>query len=158
YPARDAACEPLMATTPCPGGSFKVTIQPNGDAVIVFDQFPAPNDNSYGVNAVGWGGTGHKFSDLTGSDHSGYMVTNPTGAAVMDFVIDYISQTTVSAAAPSGYASLGPFGGDGKVNTGTLTAADLTWDTSFARDLNNLGYFVNGTQTAATLSGTNGTN
>jgi hypothetical protein len=158
YPARDGACEPLLATTPCPGGSFKLSMQPNGDAVIVFDQFPAPNDNSYGVNAVGWGTGGHKFSDLTGSDHSGYMVVNPSGTTVLDFFIDYISQTTVSASAPSGYASLGPFGGDGHVNTGTLTAADLTWDTSLARDLNQLGYFVNGTQTAATLNGTNGTN
>src|SRR5262249_25133234 len=91
-------------------------------------------------------------------DHSGYQVTNPSGSTVLDFYIDYLSQTSVSAAAPSGYASLGPFGGDGRVNVGSLTTSDLTWDTSLARDLNNLGYFVNGTQTAATLSGTNGTN
>src|SRR5262249_14395459 len=141
YPANSGACEPLSlnTTTPCPAGSFKVTMQPNGDAVIVFDQFPAPNDNSYGVNPVRWATTGHKFSDVTGSDHAGFQVTQ-NGTAKLDFNVDYLSQTTVSADAPSGYASLGPFGGDGKVNTGTLTPSDLTWDTSFARDLNDLGY------------------
>ncbi|HXJ76215.1 MAG TPA: hypothetical protein VNM37_25380, partial [Candidatus Dormibacteraeota bacterium] len=52
--------------------------------------------------------------------------------------------------------SLGPFGGDGKVVTGTLTTNDIVCDTSLARNLNNLGYFVNGVQTAATKNGVNG--
>src|SRR5262249_30978658 len=111
--------------------------------------------NSYGTNAVGWGTKGHKFNDLVGSDHAGFKVTQ-NGVTKLDFNIDYISQTTVSATNPSGYASLGPFGGDGKVNTGSLTTSDLTWDSSFARDLNKLGYFVNGTQTTASKTGTNG--
>jgi hypothetical protein len=160
YPARSGACEPLSinTSTPCPAGSFKVTMQPNGDAVIVFDQFPAPNDNSYGVNSVGWKpNRPHRFKDLVNSDHAGFTVTQ-NGAAKLDFNIDYLTQTTVSGDAPSGYASLGPFGGDGAVNTGTLTTSDLTWDTSFSRDLNDLGYFVNGVQTSSTLNGTNGAN
>ena len=37
----------------------------------MYDQFPAPNDNSYGVNAVGWGTKGHTFGNLVGSDHAG---------------------------------------------------------------------------------------
>src|SRR5262249_52298271 len=40
--------------TPCPAGSFTFFYSANGDLNMVFDQFPAPNDNSYGVNAVGW--------------------------------------------------------------------------------------------------------
>src|SRR6185503_5519296 len=34
---------------------------------------------------------------------------------------------------------------------------DLTWDTSIARNLNTLGYFVNGVQTSVTKNGVNGT-
>jgi hypothetical protein len=162
YPPHDGACEPLSTTLPCPAGFFKTTLQPSGDVSIVFDQFPAPNDNSYGVNAVGWGGGGHKFNDLVGSDHSGYEVVNPSGTVVLDFFVDYVSKTTVSNAVPSGYASLGPFGGDGKVNVGSLTPSDVGWDSSLAEDLNASGYFsdVGGvaTQSPATLNGTNGAN
>ena len=32
-----------------------------GDISIAYNQFPAPNDNSYGINAVGWGSKGHTF-------------------------------------------------------------------------------------------------
>jgi hypothetical protein len=50
---------------PCPAGLFlggKTTGGSlPGDILLAFDQFPAPNDNSYGINAVGWT---HKFSDL----------------------------------------------------------------------------------------------
>ena len=151
YPAATGACEPFTVgptTTPCPGGKFTIVVDPTtGDANIVYDQFPAPNDNSYGVNAVGWGSQGHKFNDLVGSDHAGFEVDNASGTAVLDFNIDYL---TAKTGTPSGYASLGPFGGDGKVNVGSLTSSDVTWDTSLARDLNNLGYFSGGTQTVGT--------
>jgi hypothetical protein len=144
YLPADGPCEPLETVLPCPAGGFMGALDPaTGDFTMVYDQFPAPNDNSYGVNAVGWGTKGHKFSDLTGSDKSGYEVVNPSGTVVLDFYIDYLSATTGT---PSGYASLGPFGGDGKVNVGTLTPSDLTWDTSLARNLNNLGYFSGGVQ------------
>jgi hypothetical protein len=134
-------CNP--AATPCPAGTFTTSISANGDISIKYDQWPAPNDNTYGVNAVGWGTKGHTFGNLTGSDHAGFQVVDPTGAVKLDFAIDYLSAQTGT---PSGYASLGPFGGDGRVNTGTLTPADLTWDTSLARNLNNLGYFASGVQ------------
>lgn len=116
----------------CPAGGFTFFSSANGDLNMVFDQFPAPNDNSYGANAVGWQ-NGHRFSDLVGSDHAGFQLVDPGGVVRLSFNIDYL---TASSAAPSGFASLGPFGGDGKVLVGTLTAADIAWDTSLARNLN----------------------
>jgi hypothetical protein len=145
YPAHDGACEPLAVKTtlPCPAGSFTYHMEANGDLVIVYDQFPAPNDNSYGVNAVGWGTKGHTFGNLVGSDHAGFRISDPNGVAKLDFAIDYISTKTGT---PSGYASLGPFGGDGGINVGTLTPADIAFDTSLARNLNDTGYFAGGVQ------------
>jgi hypothetical protein len=119
-------------TLPCPAGSFTFYLTPNGDLNIVFDQFPAPNDNSYGVNAVGWP-NGHKFGDLVGSDHAGFQLRDPSGTVRLSFNIDYLSANTST---PSGYASLGPFGGDGKILVGSLTPTDITFDTSLARNLN----------------------
>jgi len=119
---------------PCPAGSFTFSYDLNENLHIVFDQFPAPNDNSYGVNAVGWK-NGHRFSDLVGSDHAGFQLVDPSGTVRLSFNIDYIS---VNANAPSGYASLGPFGGDGKVLVGTLTPADIAWTSSLANNLNNV--------------------
>jgi hypothetical protein len=119
---------------PCPAGSFTFSVDANGNLNITFDQFPAPNDNSYGVNAVGWP-NGHKFNDLVGSDHAGFQLVDPGGTVRLSFNIDYLSAST---AAPSGYASLGPFGGDGHLLVGTLTAADISWTTSLANNLNNV--------------------
>jgi len=133
----------VQAQTPCPAGqSFAFINQSNGDAVFIMDQFPAPNDNSYGINAVGWGSHGHKFRDLTGSDKAGFKVMQGT-IVRLSFNNDYISAATGT---PSGYRSLGPFGGDGGIVTGTLTPNDVMFDTSLARNLNNTGYFVNGVQ------------
>jgi hypothetical protein len=120
---------------------------------MVFDQFPAPNDNSYGVNAVGWGTKGHTFGNLTGSDKAGFQLKDPSGVVRLSFNVDYIS---AKSGTPSGYGSLGPFGGDGAILVGTLTAADGTFDSSLARNLNNLGYFVGGVQVPATKTATNG--
>ena len=119
------------------------------DLSIAYDQFPAPNDNSYGANAVGWGPHGHWFKDLTNSDHAGFQIVNPSGKVVLSFNLDYITSTAVSAA-PSGYASLGPFGGDGGIvnSSPALTndPAKITWDTSLARNLNKTGYYAAGVQ------------
>jgi uncharacterized repeat protein (TIGR01451 family) len=120
---------------PCPAGSFTFSVDAAGNLNIIFDQFPAPNDNSYGVNAVGWGSHAHRFSDLVGSDHAGFQLVDPGGVVRLSFNLDYISANTN---APSGYASLGPFGGDGKVLVGTLTTADIAWSTSLANNLNNV--------------------
>ena len=70
---------------------------------ITFD--PSFVDNTYGANAIGWGSTdaadpmdgmkkkkgGHTFGDLVGSDHVELLLTDGSGATVMDFKIDYVS-------------------------------------------------------------------
>ncbi len=117
---------------PCPAGSFTFSFNPAGDLVIVYDQFPAPNDNSYGVNAVGWP-KGHKFSDLRGSDHAGFQLLDGNGKTQLSFNVDYITE---DASAPSGYASLGVTGGDGKMLVGTPDG--ITATTSLANNLNNI--------------------
>ena len=70
---------------PCPAGLFLAgkTTGGNaaGDIAIAYDQFPAPNDNSYGVNAVGWGTNGHTFGNLTGSDKAGFQIIKPNGTS-----------------------------------------------------------------------------
>ena len=117
---------------PCPAGSFTFSFNAAGDLLIRYDQFPAPNDNSYGVNAVGWP-NGHKFSDLTGSDHAGFQLVDGSNVVRLSFNVDYIS---ADATAPSGYASLGVNGGDGKMLVGTATG--ITATTSLANNLNNI--------------------
>lgn len=134
---------PPMAL-PCPAGLFlggKTTPGGNpGDISIIFDQFPAPNDNSYGTNSIGWGTKGHQFKDLTGSDKAGFQIINPTGTVKVSFNVDYITSSTLGSP-PSCYKSLGPFGGDGSIVTNstpplTSDGTTIQWDTSMARDLN----------------------
>jgi hypothetical protein len=100
------------------------------------------------VNAVGWSG-GHTFGNLTGSDKAGFQIIGPNGALVLSFNIDYLTSTSPTATYPSGYRSLGPFGGDGGIVAGTLNPnpdpalnPDIAWDTSLSRNLNNTGYFA----------------
>lgn len=129
--------------TPCPGGSFTFTYDATG-LHIKYDQFPAPNDNSYGTNAVGWGTHGHKFTDLVGSDHAGIQIRDAQGVVRLSFNVDYL---TAMSGAPSGYASLGVTGGDGKMLVGTADGISAT--TSLARNLNGAnipGLFVGGVQ------------
>ncbi len=116
----------------CPAGSFSYSFNAGGDLLIRYDQFPAPNDNSYGVNAVGWT-NGHTFNDLVGSDHAGFQLTDGSGVVQLSFNVDYISAVS---SAPSGYASLGVNGGDGKMIVGT--ASGITATTSLANNLNNI--------------------
>jgi hypothetical protein len=139
--------------TPCPGGRFIYKFDSvTGDLIMKFYQSPAPNDNSYGVNAVGWA-NGHTFSSLVGSDKAGFLLRDPSGVIKLDFYIDYIS---LKPGTPSGYGSFGPFDEEGRIVVGTLTTNDLTWDTSLSKNFNNLGYFVGGVQTAATKTNING--
>ena len=161
FPAANAACEPFTLTAsallPCPAGLYLAGLTnttPTGDLKVAYDQFPAPNDNSYGANSIGWGSHDRAFKHLLNSDHAGFLVLRPNGTTALSFDIDYITKTAVGNT-PSGYASLGPFGGDGLVRTGTLTAADIQYDSSMARNLNRTGYFVGGVQTNATKTGTN---
>lgn len=94
-------------------------------------------DNTYGTNAIGWP-NGHKFSDLTGSDKLEFQLYDAGGTKVLDFYQDYISATTDKVTYPSGYASLGPFGGDGSWVSGTKSDV-VSWDSSLSQNLNNNG-------------------
>lgn len=99
-------------------------------------------DNTYGANSIGWGkgiapsGKNHNFSDLVGSDSARFIIKNGAGDTVLDFIMDYISQ---SKAATSGYTSLGAAGGDGHMNVGS-TDSLLAWATSLDYNFNTLGH------------------
>jgi hypothetical protein len=120
---------------------------------ITFD--PSFVDNTYGANASsGWSGGdvvdaagpmggmmqpkkgGHTFKDLVGSDHLELLLTDGSGATVMDFKIDYVS---VDASTPCGYGTLGVSGGEGKVIQGDASAV-LGVATSIDRNLDGCGY------------------
>ncbi len=115
-------------------------------------------DNTYGVNAIGWGdGTkdpmgnkapkdpmgklpmmaksAHTFMDLVGSDHAEFKLTDASGKLVLHFKEDYLSQST---SAPSGYATLGIAGGDGKLIDGSASDV-VAVSTSLDRNLNACG-------------------
>ncbi len=128
---------------------------------VTFD--PHFVDNTYGSNACcGWtpattstgsGGTagampgkgmmpgktkgGHTFDDLVGSDHVELLLTNGTGATIMEFDLDYITASTTVGTC--GYTALGVSGGEGKMITGNASAI-LASTTSLNRNLNGCGY------------------
>ena len=114
---------------------------------VIFAQARSMNDNSYGMNAVGWPG-GHKFGDLVGSDQAVFEFKDKNGNVVLNFDLDYIS---AAAGTPSGYASLGVSGGEGNMNVGSASHV-LAWNTSLARSLNDTGYCASG---VCTVSGVN---
>jgi hypothetical protein len=119
-------------------------------------------DNTYGANAIGWGaedaaddpmmmeppmmmggkprkparGRNRNYEQLVGSDHAEIVLKDESGATVMQFKLDYISE---DAAAPSGYASLGVLGGDGEMIVGDA-AWLLDYQTSIETNLNDRGY------------------
>jgi hypothetical protein len=112
-----------------------------GDVHVLYRQSRNLNDNSYGSHAVGWGTKSHTFKNLTGSDRAQFIVTNGQANVVANFVLDYLS---AKAGTPSGYASLGPFGGDGSCTVGCAKSNNIPtiikdWNTSLAKNLN--GYF-----------------
>src|SRR5262249_32980993 len=78
----------------------------------------------------------HKFNDLVGSDQATFTAKDSKGNTVFDFQFDYIGTNNST---PSGFASLGAAGGDGKVNTGS--ASDLIqFKTSLDYDLNVIAH------------------
>lgn len=113
------------------------------DLFVNFTQPRTLIDNSYGENSIGWGssapsGKNHNFKDLKGSDKAQFIITDADGEALLDFVMDYFSE---DCATPSGYASLGVSGKDGKVNTGSEDAF-LAWGTSLDYNFNTLGHVL----------------
>lgn len=101
---------------------------------ITFD--PTFVDNTYGVNAIGWGTKGHTFKDLVGSDHAELSLFDGTLTMVSMFDIDYITANSTSACA---YGALGVSGGEGKMLVGDSKYI-LNSTTSLDRDLNGCGY------------------
>ena len=122
-----------------PLGKLTVTVDSSGDVTVAFEESRNINDNSYGANTVNWP-RNHNFSDLVGSDKAEFLFKDATGKTVFDFCLDYIS---VKAGTPSGYASLGVNGGEGKVLLGQASWL-LEWSTSLADNLNNWGLCTNG--------------
>lgn len=78
------------------------------------------------------GGSGHSFRDLLGSDHAELQLLDTAGEVVVQLRLDYLSE---SDAAPSGYASLGISGGEGKLIIGQPEWI-LASTTSLDRNLN----------------------
>lgn len=105
-------------------------------ARVTFD--PKFTDNTYGEGSCcGWPERrGHRFSDLTGSDHTELLLTDAAGNVAMSFKIDLISATADSAC---GYATLGVGGGDGSMLAGNAEHV-LAVATSLDRNLNGCGY------------------
>ncbi len=103
-----------------------------GNYQVVLNQSLGIVNNTYGTNAsAGWT-SGHKFSDLLGSDQADFQFTDSKGNVVLDFLADYVS---ASSKFPSGYGTLGVSGGDGKVNVGS--AANVLYvDTTITDNLN----------------------
>lgn len=116
----------------------------SGDIFVNFTQPLTLVDNTYGDNAIGWGkgvapsGKNHNFNDLVGSDKAQFSITDDIGNTVLDFTLDYISE---SGSAPSGYASLGATGSDGDVDIGSA-ANILAWSTSLDYNFNTLGFVL----------------
>jgi hypothetical protein len=104
---------------------------------VTFD--PSFVDNTYGVNAIGWGDKGHTWKDLLGSDHAELELFDNNHAMVAQLKIDYIG---IDASQSCGYESLGVSGGDGKMLLG-----DANWvlgsTSSLARNLEGCGYCEN---------------
>ena len=94
-------------------------------------------DNTYGTSIIGWPGP-HKFTDLTGSDRVQMALYDMNGVLKMEFKLDYF---TASAAAPSGYKSLGVTGGDGGMITGNASDV-LSAKTSMDVNFNDNGYVL----------------
>lgn len=104
------------------------------DIEVIFSPFFV--DNSYGSNAVGWGSRGHTFKDLYESDHVALAINNADGDTVFAGKLDLISSTTK---VKSGYACLGPFGGEGKIFKGNSSDI-VSFGNSMDDNLNYLGY------------------
>ena len=108
------------------------------DMQITFN--PGFVDNSYGTgSSVGWPEKrGHTFRDLYVSDHVEIKVLNGAGEVVFYGRLDLLSPDST---APSGYASLGPWGGDGVLYEGDPKAI-LSFGTTLDDNMNYYGYHL----------------
>ena len=145
-----AAVIPVVTTTsvvngnPVTAGAVIVVVQQaNGDVKVTYLQDFGINDNTYGTGAIGWP-NGHTFGNLTGSDKLEFRFFDKNGNVVIDFYVDTITaanSVTVPGTGqvisyPSGYGTLGPFGGDGFMVAGDPNNI-RTFSTSISENLNN---------------------
>jgi hypothetical protein len=137
-PAKPCPTEPCVVNQ---APTLTVVPDGSGGVWITYIQSYNLNDNSYGANAVGWGTKGHKFGDLVGSDKAQFVIKDNSGNTVMNFYFDYIS---VKSGTPSNYDTLGVTGGEGAISVGNAAWVMSDSTTSFAVDLNRLGYFSGG--------------
>jgi hypothetical protein len=115
----------------------KITHAVSKDAVdieVVFSPYFV--DNTYGVNAIGWGTKGHTFKDLWHSDHVALGIQNGAGDTVFSGKLDLIHGTGMTK---SGYACLGPFGGEGAIFKGNKSDI-ISFGNSLDDNLNYFGY------------------
>jgi hypothetical protein len=105
-------------------------------ARVTFD--PSFTDNTYGEGSCcGWSERrGHRFGDLTGSDHTELLLRDTAGNVALHFKIDLI---TADPSSSCGYGTLGTGGGDGSVLAGNAEHV-LAVATSADRNLNGCGY------------------
>ena len=59
---------------------------------FAFEQSVHINDNTYGANAIGWGGKGHKLDALLRSEHAEIRMYDTNGTLILDFFLDYASR------------------------------------------------------------------
>ena len=115
----------------------------NGNVRVTYLQDFGINDSTYGTGAIGWPG-GHKFGDLTGSDNLEFRFYDGNGNVAIDFYVDCISAATSAKLSngttlrsyPSGYGTLGPFGGDGSMVSGNPSYV-VDFSTAMTENLNN---------------------
>ena len=135
---------------PLSSGVLSYVTLANGDIRVFYLQDNNFNDNTYGTGSdIGWTSKGktHKFSDLTGSDKAGFLVTYSDGTTLAKFYQDYITwggtNTEEGYAAFSGYQSLGISGGDGSFVSGN-SAVLKDFDSTLETNMNQAGTASNG--------------
>lgn len=133
--------------TPIDSGVLSYTTLANGDIRVDFRQSTKINDNTYGTGSAWTNGHTHTFSELTGTDKAGFLVTFSDGSTLAQFYQDYASASTTNSGGDgytsySGYESLGFAGGDGSWVAGSTTAKAWlsNFDSTLETNLNRSGY------------------
>lgn len=134
-------------------GRILTEVLPDGNIRATFIQSTNVNDNTYGVNSIGWGKKTHKFGNLLGSDQATFQMMDAAGKIVLEFKMDYItaaksvrgrksSGNPATPTYPSGYGTLGVLGGDGGMKIGSA-ASILSYTTSLTENLNKAPFLNN---------------